>query len=146
MWLPCQRVAEEKKLGELDFEKKRTLNAHEHYKASFEAPKAHVLIVDDNETNLLVAEKLLQATRVNVDKAKSGAECIRLSLQHRYDAIFMDHLMPEMDGIECLHQLRSQVGGLNMETPVVILTANAGGENQALYKRHSCGVGEEIPD
>lgn len=130
-----QRVAEEKKLGELDFEKKRTLNAHEHYKASFEAPKAHVLIVDDNETNLLVAEKLLQATRVNVDKAKSGAECIRLSLQHRYDAIFMDHLMPEMDGIECLHQLRSQVGGLNMETPVVILTANAGGENQALYKR-----------
>lgn len=130
-----QRVAEEKKLGELDFEKKRTLNAHEHYKASFEAPKAHVLIVDDNETNLLVAEKLLQATRVNVDKAKSGAECIRLALQHRYDVIFMDHLMPEMDGIECLHQLRSQVGGLNMETPVVILTANAGGENQALYKR-----------
>ena len=130
-----QKAAGEQQLGELDFEKKRVMGSREHYRASFEAPKAHVLIVDDNKTNLLVAEKLLQGTKVNVDKAGSGAECLKLTLQRRYDAIFMDHLMPEMNGIQCLHAIRDQVGGLNLETPVVVLTANAGGENQALYRK-----------
>ena len=130
-----QRVEDEKQLGELDFEKRRSMNGREHYRAAFEAPKAHVLIVDDNRANLMVAEKLLQGTKVQVETAGSGAECLKLTMQRRYDAIFMDHLMPEMDGIQCFHQIRSQTGGLNPETPVVVLTANAGGEEQALYKR-----------
>ncbi len=130
-----QQVVAEKPLGELDLEKKHALGAREHYRALFEAPKSHVLIVDDNSTNLLVAEKLLQDTKVNVQTASSGAECLKLTLQKRYDVILMDHLMPVMDGIQCLHKIRTQTGGLNLETPIVALTANAGGENQALYAR-----------
>ena len=64
----------------------------------------------------------------------SGFECLKKTLQVHYDAIFMDHLMPEMDGIECLHAIRSQSGGLNINTPVVVLTANADSNNQELYR------------
>ncbi len=130
-----QEIVSEAEIGELNLESRHVLNTREHYKQSFEAPKAHVLIVDDNETNLMVAEKLLRDTKVKIDMVTSGAECLKKTFQNRYDVIFMDHLMPVMDGIECLHAIRGQTGGLNQETPVVVLTANAGGENQALYRR-----------
>ena len=130
-----QEVVDEAEIGELNLETRHALNARQHYKQSFEAEKAQVLIVDDNETNLMVAEKLLRETKVNIDTVLSGAECLKKTLEKRYDVIFMDHLMPGMDGVECLHKIRKQTGGLNQGTPVVILTANAGGENQALYRR-----------
>lgn len=130
-----QKIIGEEKLGELDFEKRHASGAREAYKVLFEAPKAHVLIVDDNETNLMVEAKLLQDTKINVDTAINGAECLKKTEKTRYDVILMDHLMPVMDGIQCLHEIRTQTGGLNPETPVVILTANAGSSNQALYKR-----------
>lgn len=130
-----QKIAGKAEIGELNLETRHALNAGQHYKQSFEAPKAQVLIVDDNETNLMVEEKLLRDTKVNIDTALSGAECLKYTIRKQYDVIFMDHLMPEMDGITCLHAIRKQTGGLNPDTPVVVLTANAGGENQALYRR-----------
>lgn len=130
-----QEIAGEAQIGELNLEARHALNVRQHYKQSFEAPRAHILIVDDNDTNLMVAEKLLRDTKVNIDTASGGAECLRKTLHKRYDVIFMDHLMPGMDGIECLHAICTQTGGLNQNTPVVALTANAGGENQALYRR-----------
>lgn len=130
-----QGVVDETEIGELNLETRHELNDRKHYKQSFEAPKAHVLIVDDNDPNLMVAGKLLQATKVNVDTAQSGIQCLKKTLLKRYDLIFMDHLMPEMDGIECMHEIRKQTGGLNQTTPVVALTANAGGEMQTLYRR-----------
>lgn len=130
-----QEVIGDTKIGKLDLEERHELNVREHYKQSFEAPKARVLIVDDNETNLMVAQKLLRDTKVKTDIAGSGEECLKKTLQNHYDVIFMDHLMPAMDGIECLHRIRTQTGGLNQDIPVVILTANAGGENQELYRR-----------
>ncbi len=130
-----QKIIDESEIGELNLESRHALNAREHYKHSFEAPRAQILIVDDNEMNLMVAVKLLRDTKVRIDTAAGGKKCLKETLQKRYDVILMDHLMPEMDGIECLHEIRSQTGGLNQNTPVVILTANAGGENQALYRR-----------
>lgn len=130
-----QEVVGEAEIGKLDLETRHALNAREHYKQNFEAPKAHILIVDDNETNLMVAEKLLRDTKVKIDTVTSGEKCLKKTLQNRYDVIFMDHLMPVMDGIDCLHTIRMQTGGLNQDTPVVVLTANAGGESQALYRR-----------
>ncbi len=130
-----QKIVDETEIGELNLESRHALNEREHYKHSFEAPRAKVLIVDDNEMNLMVAEKLLRDTKVKINTVASGKECLKKTLQDRYDVILMDHLMPEMDGIECLHAIRSQTGGLNQNTPVVILTANAGGENQELYRR-----------
>ncbi|MCH5268845.1 MAG: DegV family EDD domain-containing protein [Lachnospiraceae bacterium] len=130
-----QKVVGEDKIGEINLEAKRNIGARTRYKQSFEAPEANVLLVDDNETNLMVAEKLLRDTKVQVDSVTSGEKCLNQTLNKRYDVILMDHLMPGMDGIECLHQIRSQLGGLNKNTRVVILTANAGKENQALYRK-----------
>ncbi|MCR5511678.1 MAG: DegV family EDD domain-containing protein [Lachnospiraceae bacterium] len=105
----------------------------EKFEHSFHAPTARILIVDDNEMNLQVEQKLLDGTEITVDLAMSGAEALGLTLRNRYDVVFMDHLMPEMDGIECFEQIRSQKGGLNTDVPIIVLTANAGGENIELY-------------
>ncbi len=105
------------------------------YRASFVAPGASVLVVDDTETNLMVVEKLLRDTQVRITCVPSGEAALEHTLDTQYDVIFMDHMMPEMDGIECLHRLRNQTGGFNKNTPVVALTANAGSEREALYAR-----------
>ncbi len=94
------------------------------YKQSFEAPEARVLVVDDNEMNCMVARKLLRATKVQVDAAASGEECLKMVRRRYYHVIFMDHRMPGMDGFETLERLRSQENGLCRETPVIALTAN----------------------
>lgn len=107
----------------------------EQYKHSFEAPDAHLLVVDDNEMNLMVVSKLLSDTKIQIDTASSGNECLRLTQYQHYDCILMDHLMPEMDGIECLHAIHSQPGGLCQTVPVIALTANAGSDNQQLYRK-----------
>lgn len=130
-----QEIISEEEIGDIDLEARHAINARKYYKKSFEAPKAHILIVDDNEANLMVEEMLLRDTKVQTETACSGVECLQKTLRNRYDVILMDHLMPEMDGVECLREIRMQTGGLNQETPVVVLTANADGENQRLYKR-----------
>ena len=130
-----QQIAGDTRIGNYNLESKRTLGSRERYKQSFEAPKARVLIVDDNETNLMVSEKLLRATKVQIETVTSGRECLKSTIQNRYDVILMDHLMPGMDGIECMQAIRTQTGGLNQNTPIIILTANAGEENQAVYRK-----------
>ncbi|MCR4891558.1 MAG: DegV family EDD domain-containing protein [Lachnospiraceae bacterium] len=130
-----QGVDENVEMVTLDIGKHKNLRNNEHYRQSFEAAGARLLVVDDNVTNLMVVKKLLRDTKITIDTAESADDCLRKSLEYRYDAIFMDHLMPKTDGIECLHLLRSQVGGLNNQTPVVVLTANSGSENQLLYER-----------
>ena len=91
----------------------------------FEAPGARVLTVDDNKLNLTVFKALLQRTKIQVDTARSGREGLGLAAKHAYDIIFMDHMMPEMDGVETLHELRKMSGSPNANTPVIVLTANA---------------------
>ena len=83
--------------------------------------------------NLNVVRLLLKNTEVQIDLASSGDECLKYTLMKRYDLILMDHMMPIMDGIEALHKLRVQVDGLNIETPVVALTANALVGAQEMY-------------
>lgn len=129
-----QKIIGSDEIGVFNIEARHALNARRQHQ-SFEAPDASVLIVDDNETNLMVEEKLLRDTKISIDAVLSAGECLKKTLQKRYSVILMDHLMPGMDGIECLHAIRTQKGGLNQDTPVVVLTANAGGENKALYHR-----------
>ena len=129
-----QDIIEEKALGVFTLESHARTGEASRYKQSFTAPKAHLLIVDDNEMNLLVATKLLSATKIQIDTAGSGEECLKLTQLKHYDGILMDHLMSGMDGIECLHALRTQTGGMCRETPVIALTANAGSDSQLLYQ------------
>ena len=93
------------------------------YRESFTAPEARILITDDNRSNLMVAEGLLKPTKIKVDCASSGAECIARLRSEKYNAVFLDHMMPEMDGVETLKLIRKE--GLAIGIPVVALTANA---------------------
>lgn len=130
-----QDIMSEKELGTFTLSSRTKVREDTQYQQSFEAPNAHVLVVDDNEMNLMVVSKLLSDTKIQIDTASSGAECLRLTQYQHYDCILMDHLMPEMDGIECLHALHAQPGGLCQNVPVIALTANAGSDNQMLYRK-----------
>ncbi len=130
-----QDIVDEKELGSFTLASRAKSHENETYQQSFEAPDAHILIVDDNDMNLMVVSKLLADTKIHIDTAKSGAECLKLTQNHHYDCILMDHMMPEMDGIQCLHALRAQPVGLCQDVPVVALTANAGSDNQLLYRK-----------
>ena len=129
-----QGISDPTAIGELNIHNQQTVRVSA-YESSFMAPEAAILIVDDNEMNLEVESRLLEDTGMVIDKALSGKEALEIVQRHHYDVILMDHLMPEMDGIECLEKLRRQQGGLNRTTPVVVLTANAGSENRELYSR-----------
>jgi signal transduction histidine kinase len=91
----------------------------------FTAPEARVLIVDDIKTNLDVAEGLLSPYAMQVDTCLSGKEALRLAAENIYDLILMDHMMPEMDGIETTKAIRALPGEYFKSLPIVVLTANA---------------------
>jgi len=91
---------------------------------SFIAPATRILIVDDNEVNLKVAQGLLNLYQIKAETALSGAEAIEMIKKSRYDIVFMDHMMPEMDGIETVSEIR-KLGPEQEDLPIVALTANA---------------------
>ncbi len=120
-----QRVMDQKPLGNL----KDSVNANRKEQTApekmFTAPDAKVLIVDDNTMNLSLMRGLLKRTQIQVDLVKSGQECLELTKDKKYDIIFMDHMMPEMDGVETLNLLRADQDNPNREAIVIALTANA---------------------
>ncbi|GBU23491.1 histidine kinase [Fibrobacteria bacterium R8-3-H12] len=87
----------------------------------FNAPKAKILVVDDIDTNLKVAEGLMRPYKMQVDTCLSGIEAIERIKADSYDLVFMDHMMPEMDGIEATRRIRETHANL----PIIALTANA---------------------
>ncbi|MDR2404188.1 MAG: response regulator [Spirochaetaceae bacterium] len=93
----------------------------------FIAPEARILIVDDINTNLIVARGLMLPFKMHIDICKSGREAIDMVAKNRYDIVFMDHMMPEMDGIEATSIIRARQGEDNyfQKVPIVALTANA---------------------
>ena len=100
---------------------------------SFTAPEANILVVDDNSMNLDVFKALLKRTKINIVTADSGRKCLELVKEQSYDIIFMDHMMPEMDGIETLHEIQKLECFPNEETPIIALTANALSGARELY-------------
>lgn len=90
----------------------------------FTAPDAKILVVDDNNMNLSVMKLLLKRLECETDLAQSGTQCLEMCREKRYDLILMDHMMPELDGIETLQKLRES-DGANSTTQVIVLTANA---------------------
>ena len=91
----------------------------------FEAPEANILVVDDNPLNLTVVTSLLKHTKMNIVTAESGNKCLELVREQPFHIIYMDHLMPEKDGVETLHEIQKLKGSPNEKTPVIALTANA---------------------
>lgn len=120
-----QRVIGKEPLGDYEESWKRHLADRHEYKQKFTAPTAKVLVVDDNEMNLIVFVNLLKQTKLQLDTALSGRECLDLTRRNKYDVIFLDHMMPELDGIETLNALKAEADNPNLNTPVICLTANA---------------------
>ncbi len=117
-----KRIGDEK-IGQFDIHHRAGLrrNAQERY---LYAPDARILIVDDNKMNLKVASGLLKRTGIVPDTALSGKECIELVRKNKYHIIFMDHMMPDMDGVETYNRLRSD-NLIGSDTTVIAMTANA---------------------
>ncbi len=119
-----QKILDHTPIG--DFESRvRQLAADYDYSAKLCAPGAEILVVDDNAVNRKVLRSLLKETQVQIAEAGGGAECLELVQENHYDLIFLDHMMPEMDGVETLHRMKQLSGYPCEDTPVVVLTANA---------------------
>ncbi|MCR4947492.1 MAG: DegV family EDD domain-containing protein [Lachnospiraceae bacterium] len=148
-----QVVASDVPLGELDMEDRhRSGKAYTHVE-SFEAPEAKILVVDDTSANLMVVTKLLKCTKVQVCTVISGAEALKKTVEQHYDLILMDHKMPGMDGIECMHAIKEQTGGFCRDSRIVALTANTGADVAAMYEKEGFDgyltkpvTGEELED
>lgn len=92
-----------------------------------------VLIVDDNAMNRKMLSMVLKKMGIMTDEADGGPACLELVSQKKYDVIFMDHLMPEMDGVETFHRLKELTNSLNPDTPVIALTADDLGSGEAFF-------------
>lgn len=119
-----QRIIDSTPIGNLE-KRIREQTVDYSYMEVFTAPDAQILVVDDNATNLKVFVNLLKTTKVNVDVADGGKACLEMIKKKHYDLIFLDHMMPDLDGIETLHRMKEMSDSMCDGVPVIALTANA---------------------
>ena len=124
IYLP-QRVISDDPIGNFHDKFDRYVHTMRAYQESFKAPDARLLVVDDTDMNLTVIEGLLSKTEIQLDTASSGIEALNLTRETKYDLILMDQRMPKMDGTQTMNHIRHQEDGLNIDTPVICLTADA---------------------
>lgn len=120
-----QKIVDRAPLGDFEKQYHQSLHSHQDYHEKFIAPLGRILIVDDNAMNLAVAQGLLKGTRLQVDVAASGEECLEMLKRKTYHLICLDHMMPVMDGVQTLHAIRALEGNPSADVPVIALTANA---------------------
>lgn len=125
-----QEIVNEEPLGNFRERLEKSENAVSK-RMEFKAPNAKVLVVDDYKMNLKVFKNLVKNSEMQVDEAESGEECIKLLEEKKYDIVFLDHMMPEMDGIEALHIIKERQ--LCEGTPIIMLTANAMTTDKEMY-------------
>lgn len=94
------------------------------FQVAFTAPEVRILVVDDNHVNLKVAEGILKAYQMNVDTADSGEHAIEMAERYQYDLILMDHMMPEMNGVDTAKRIRGMQGKRFQEVPIIALSAD----------------------
>ena len=128
-----QGIRDRKPIGKFREKYAYSREKHKKYRTTFVAPNARILVVDDNAMNISVVEGLLKSTQIQVDKASGGLEALEKCENTYYDLILMDHMMPNIDGIETLHRLKA-IDGPNVDTPVIVLTANAVAGAKEMYE------------
>ena len=124
-----QEIADRAKITDIAMHKVKKKTVDEF----FDGSNYEILLVDDNLLKLKVAEKLLRPYKFNITSVKSGLECLNYTKNKKYDLILLDHMMPEMDGIHTLYNLKKRAHGF--DTPVVVLTANAIEGSKDMYLR-----------
>ena len=102
---------------------------------NFSAPSANVLVVDDTRANIIVVRAFLKRVGILPDLAGGGLEAVQKCCENKYDVIFMDHMMPECDGVEAMHMIKEKPESLNADTPIIVLTANAIKGSEEEYRK-----------
>ncbi len=120
-----QKVIKWEPIGDFEEAFRRSLSDRTNYREKFTAPDARVLVVDDTPVNLTVFVNLLKRTGLKIDTDESGNEGISRFMADHYDVIFLDHMMPDKDGIETLKEMKTKTDTPNTRTPIICLTANA---------------------
>jgi DegV family protein with EDD domain len=131
-----QKIVNKEPMGEIEEYIRKNGQKTSVYKKNFEAPEARILIVDDNKMNSLVVTKLLEPTKVQIDVAGSGQECLEMTKRRYYHVILMDYMMPIMDGVETFKELRRQENGLCRDSAVIVLTASTTTEANRIYQEN----------
>lgn len=119
-----QTVVDAEPIGSFQERSSRILQEQQ-YKTLFTAPEARILLVDDNDVNRSVFCNLLKQTQVQIVDVESGQRCLEMMESKEFDLVFLDHMMPEMDGVETLRRMKELEGNLSPHVPVIVLTANA---------------------
>lgn len=120
-----QKILNKDHMGDFAESIRNSIYHTDEYHESFVAPEAKILVVDDIKVNLEVIMGLLKQTKIQVDTAGSGGACLEAVMHKKYDLILMDHMMPDMDGVETLWILKKTQDNLSKDAPVIALTANA---------------------
>ncbi len=118
-----QGIVNDEPVKELIGRLKHSAGVRKH--VSFTAEDARILVVDDSAVNLTVIRNLLKRTKIRIDTAGSGQEALQLVRDNEYDVIFLDHMMPDMDGPETLAKMKEMEDNRSLNSPVICLTANA---------------------
>ena len=135
-----QEIVNEEQIGDYRKKYKEKLHHEVRYQESFHAEDARILVVDDNEVNLKIVVGLAKNTKLQIDTALSAAEGLKLIRQYSYQLLLIDHMMPEMDGIEMLQHVKTMDGGIYKDIPAVAITANAlSGAKQTYLDAGFCG-------
>lgn len=120
-----QSIIKDEKMGNFAERYQESLEQMGRYKESFTAPEAKILVVDDVKMNLRVFRGLLKSTKIEVDVAESGRQCIAMACKKKYHMIFLDHMMPQMDGVETLREMLALGDYPSRDAKIIMLTANA---------------------
>lgn len=120
-----QQVKNAEALGNFAERYRQAISKKEQIREKVYAPKAKILVVDDVRMNLKVVEGLLKETAIQIDSVMSGRAALEHVREKQYDIVFLDHMMPEMDGIETLHRMRAMDDNMSKGKPVIMLSANA---------------------
>ncbi len=128
-----QEVRGWKELGDWREHREEALLSVEHYKESFQAPGASILVVDDTAMNLTVVKALLKATHVQIETAADAMTALEKAHDRKFDVILVDHMMPQMGGLEMLEKLRADPSSVNQNTVCIALTANAMNGAREMY-------------
>jgi len=120
-----QKIISDEPFGNFSEKYRTFIHQAEKESIGYTAPDARILIVDDVQMNLDVARGLLSSTQAKIDTAAGGEECLERIGLLKYDIIFLDHMMPMMDGLETLKKMQEDKTHKNLQTPVIALTANA---------------------
>ncbi len=125
-----QKIVDEEPMGKFDLS---VLNEHKGpFRPSFKAPEASVLMIDDNPMNHTVIKAVLKETEMRIDSSMSGQEGLKKLKDNHYDLVLLDHLMPQMDGLEVIRHIREDFPSM----PVIALTADYSADSKAFFESH----------